>query len=214
MAAQPPAAPGAVAPAMQNQPAPGAVQPVRDGRAGSLPPAPAGPRGGSTPRPLPIRDAGATDGAAAALTKIATATRRDAVIEAIVEHARTSLDALVVLAVRQGMVFGDAGFAPDLNRAGIEAISLPLGTPSVLRTAVDTARAFSGRPPVGSAIQDRLLKLIGKPPGIVVAPISVAGRVVSLLVGGCRNVEDTERVGAELVAIAAACGAAYARLRS
>jgi hypothetical protein len=35
-----------------------------------------------------------------------------------------------------------------------------------------------------------------------------------LLVGGCRTVEDAERAGAELVAIAGACGAAYARLRS
>jgi hypothetical protein len=203
---------GAVAPAMATPP----TNPPR----GGVVPVHAGDRRSSTPAPRAATPVPAPDSPPAAaeltttLTRIATATNRDAVSVAVIEHGRGRLPALILLAVRQGMVFGDAGFAPDQNIAAIEAVSLPLNLPSVLKTAVDTARPYAGRPPVGSSIQDRLLKLLGKPPGIVIAPITMSGRVVSLIVAAFESVQAAEATAGELVTIAGACGVAYSRLRS
>jgi hypothetical protein len=162
------------------------------------------PAAGSAPRDL-----------AGALARVATATTPDAVATAVVEHARAAgANALLLLAVRAGMAFGDAGFAPELTPAAIQAIAIPLNLPSLVKTAVDGARTYTGRPPVGSSVQDRLLKLLGKPGGVVVAPITAGGRVASVLVAACATPEAADALAPDIVELAAACAGTYARLRS
>jgi hypothetical protein len=216
---------GEVAPAMAQRPVSGQITPPASSSQplpSSSQPLPAARQSTPTPRPTPPPIVFTPPHPAspdepieltAALTQIATATLRDTVGAAAIGALRGRATALILLAVRHGMAFGDTGFAPGLTAAAIEAITLPLNLPSVIKSAVDTARPYAGRPPVGSSIQDRLMKLLGKPGGLVVAPIVVGGRVASVMVAACDAAAAAEALRDDVATIASACGVAYARLR-
>ena len=162
---------------------------------------------GTSALPAPLVELTAT------LARIAGAASRDAIAAAVLAHGAGRADTLIVLGVRPGLAVGEAGFGPGLTPVAIQAVTLPLTQPSVIKTAIDTLRPYAGRPPIGGGVQERILALLGKPAGLVVAPIAAGGRGVGVLVGAVATAAAADALATDLVTIAGACGVAHARLR-
>jgi hypothetical protein len=169
--------------------------------------APASPTAGGAALPAPLVELTAT------LARIAAATSAASIAAAVLAHGAGRAETLLVLGVRPGLAVGEAGFGPALTPAAVQAVTLPLTQPSVIKTAIDTLRPYAGRPPIGGGVQDRILTLLGKPAGLVVAPIAAGGRAVGVLVGAVATTAATDALGTDLVTIAGACGVAHGRLR-
>lgn len=149
-----------------------------------------------------------------AVKRIQESGSRADVAEALLGFARGLFDVCALLVVRDELAFGWKGFGPDLDTDRIEAMLLPLGTPSIFRTAVEDNDLFTGAAPP-SAIHSYLFKVLRTPAPqqAVVAPVVMRERVVNLLYGhkrGDSEVDSSDLDALRLVLRQAA--AAYARL--
>lgn len=179
-----------------------------------LPEPPPPPRA-PPPAILPVRARPALS-ASDAVARMARAEARDQVGELVIDHIRSTLGAGLIFITREDMALGWKGFAPGLDEGVVEALALPLSTPSALRLAYQRAAPFRGAPPAeGATLHHRLFKLLraAVPEEIVVVPIAIKARVVNLVyahaVGG--EVLPQSSV-ADLMAVCAAAGTAFTRL--
>lgn len=145
------------------------------------------------------------------LDRLARATIRDEIGDALTDYLLSAFDLGLVLIAKDQLALGWKGFASSVDATIIESVSIPLVTPSAFAVAHDTKRVFIGAPPPeGAAVQQRLWKLLRTQPPeeVIVAPVLVGDRVVNLLYA---HPLEGERVDAEKRAhVDAACNAASA----
>ena len=146
------------------------------------------------------------------IDRLTHATSRDEISDSVVAFTRTHCAAAISLIIRDGLALGHSGFGPALSQPAIEAISLPLSLPSIVRTAVDSAQPFAGTLSEGSALQERFVRLFGGAREFVVAPIVIGSRVVSVLVGAAPTGVSAATMYSQLQPIVPAMQAAYLRL--
>ena len=148
-----------------------------------------------------------------AVTRIATATSRDAIAEAALDFLRGGWKAALVLVVKDGMALGHKGFGGNITPASTESIVVPLNQPSFLRTAHDDRRAFVGEAPIGNLAQDRFMKLFAGlgTRTVVASPVNVRDRPVCLVfaLGPTGNLKEA---AAQVTVLAHGMGEAYLRL--
>lgn len=121
------------------------------------------------------------DEAGAALKAAST---RDGVAEVLVDWLRSTFGCGLVLLVREGSALGWKGFFPNADDDLLEAIAMPLSSPSMFKTAHDAREVFRGAPPQdGAALQTRLWKLLRctAPTEVLVVPVVLGKRVVNLM---------------------------------
>jgi hypothetical protein len=150
----------------------------------------------------------------AALLRMAVATSRSEIANALLGHARSLLDVGVLLIVRDELAFGWKGFGPEVVPDRVETLLVPLESSSLFRAAIDAADVFATSPPATS-LQMHLLKVLRAPmpARAVVAPVSINQRAVNLLYGQVHGERTlSERSIDELRAAAQAAAKAYVRL--
>jgi len=114
-----------------------------------------------------------------------------------------------------GMAMGWRGWAANVDQAGIEAISVPLGPPSMFTTVYEGKVAFLGPPPEeGMAVHRKVWNALGgdEPLEAIVIPVMLGERMVNILYSHSTTgtfpdgaLEDAARVAREATT-------AYARL--
>jgi hypothetical protein len=152
-----------------------------------------------------------------ALRAIREATHRDAVSDLVVAFIKGSFGAGMLAVVKEGMALGHRGCGGIVDATTFASILVPLSAPSMFQRAYESKAYFRGPPPPdGQAIQDRFFRLFsvsGPPREVIVAPVVLRERVVSLIyahsvVGGPLS----EQAVRELVQVTAEVSAAYLRL--
>ncbi|RMH38391.1 MAG: hypothetical protein D6689_19775, partial [Deltaproteobacteria bacterium] len=121
----------------------------------------------------------------AALTAVREAMQRGEIADAVLGYARTLFDAAALFIVRDNLAFGWKGFGPNVNRDRIEALLIPLASPSVLQAALDTDDRFYMGPVAPSSLHRHLFKVLRCPPPshAAVAGIAIGSRIVNILYG-------------------------------
>jgi len=144
-----------------------------------------------------------------ALAGLATATTRDDATDLAMRFARGRWVAALLFTIREGAALGHRGHGPSLSEDAVQAVAIPLASPTILKVAHDTRRMATDTPPNAGAIQERLARLLGmRDPSA--APILVANRVSAVLavgepIGGGND-------GSDLDYLAIALGDAYVRV--
>ena len=138
---------------------------------------------------------------------IAKAKTRDLATDAALRFAHGRWVAALLLAIREGAAFGHRGHGTQLSPDTVQAVAIPLTSPSIVKTAHD-ARRLATEPTTG-AVQDRLSKLLGQPRAPMAAPILVGGRVACILCVG--DSLGGGEPGSDLDQLCHALGEAYER---
>jgi hypothetical protein len=147
------------------------------------------------------------------LVALAAAETSDDVVAAIEKYLRYAFTTGVVFVLKDGLALGQAGFGPNVIDSAVEALALPLSSPSVLRIAQERAATFAGPPPEGSLVQERFFKLFGgEPPEVAVVPIVIRGRVINLLYAHGPRHRAIADAAQELMTVAEAAGDAFVRI--
>jgi hypothetical protein len=130
-------------------------------------------------------------------------------------HSTYRIGLVLVVKDILGMAIGWRGWAPGIDQAAIEAISIPLGPPSMFTTVYEGKVAFLGPPPEeGMAIQRKIWSALGsdEPLESIVIPVMLGERMVNILYAHATGgtipdgaLEDAARVAREATT-------AYARL--
>lgn len=130
-------------------------------------------------------------------------------------HSTYGLGLVFVVKDILGMAIGWRGWAPDVDQAAIESISVPLGPPSMFTTVYEGKVAFLGPPPEeGMPIHKKVWNALRSedPLEAIVIPVMLGERMVNILYAHATNgtipdgaLEDAARVAREATT-------AYARL--
>ncbi len=124
--------------------------------------------------------------ASQAVDAITAASTRNEIGDAVLDYLRSSFGVGLLFIVQHEVALGWKGFAPGADVAALQSLAIPLTAPSVLRLAYQTKGIFRGGPPAEGAALDGILwrQLRAPPPrDIVVAPVVLKNRVVSLIYG-------------------------------
>lgn len=107
---------------------------------------------------------------------------RGAIGRTVLRHARSRFARALLLTVRHDEAHGWAGLGGGLTPAAVHAIRLPLTTPGVVATVVETRAPYLGPLPKTWA-NIRLLKGLGGgvPASALLVPVVALGRVVNVL---------------------------------
>jgi hypothetical protein len=151
-----------------------------------------------------------------ALSAIDGASSKTEVADAVIGYLRSSFEAGLLLLVKDGIALGWKGFGPKLDPVVIEAVTVPLTTPSMLGLAWERRSIFRGPPPkIGLALQSRLFRLLhaAVPEEVLVAPIVINQRVTNLIyVHGADGKEMPEGATADLLKLAKAAAEGFVRV--
>jgi hypothetical protein len=153
------------------------------------------------PLPMTIDDA---------VTAIAGSTTRDAATDIAMRYAHGRWVATLLLMIKEGAALGHRGHGTQLSVEAVQAISIPLTAPSVVRAAHDSRRLATEPPPGAGAIHERLERLLGQPRAAMAIPIAIAGRVACVLAVG--DLVGSGNGAADLERLATALADAYARV--
>ncbi len=179
----------------------GMLMPPRASAAITLPPGPAAPVASAAAPPLSLP---------ATCAAISAATSRDEMIDLAMRYAANRWAAALLLTVKDGLALGLRGHGAQLSAAAVAAVVVPLGVPSLVKSAYDTADlATESRP---SAMHDRLLRLLGAPASPIAAAVMVGTKVAAVLAIGDPLATETSRSAAELERIVAALGDGFTRI--
>jgi hypothetical protein len=153
----------------------------------------------------------------AAVHAIQVAANRADVGDAVVGFLRARFGAGLMVIAKQGVAMGHRGCGGAFDDATVESILIPLTAPSMFRVAFEAGKTCRGAPPSGGkAIQDRFFKLFplpAPPTEVVVTPVSIRNRVVSLIYAHAPNgAALDEGAVQELEAVAATVSDSYLRL--
>jgi hypothetical protein len=136
---------------------------------------------------------------------------RDAIAHTVIRYARSRFRRAPLLTVHRGSVAGWEGLGEGLDRRTVLRVRVPLGTPGVLDTVVQSRAHFLG-PLQKTDANLRLLKAIGGgvPRNAFVIPILSLGRVVNVLYAdnGRGELVDASDVG-ELLILATKIAQSY-----
>jgi hypothetical protein len=135
---------------------------------------------------------------------------REHVARLVVHLARAYAPAAALFVVHQGVI--ESARSEGLGGGG-EGFLIPADAPSLFAGVVASGEPFRGAPPQGG-LDERILRKLGRRhvEAIVVLPIAIRGRVVSLLYAdnGPESLGDASV--AALAAVCARVGRAYERL--
>jgi hypothetical protein len=146
---------------------------------------------------------------------IGAAKSKDDIGDALVAWLRSTFGCGLVLVVKNETAVGWKGFLPDAE-AAIDAVAVPLGTPSLFTTPYERKVPFCGEPRDGEAANRLFWKSLRCPPPaeVLVCPVVVGKRAVNLLyahpVSNAYLVTDTILRDAQILAADASVG--YVRL--
>lgn len=148
------------------------------------------------------------------LVKLERATTRDDATDIAMVFAKGRWSSALLLTIREGVALGHRGHGGLLTSDTIQAVTVPLAAPSIVRSAHDARRLVTELPPKVGAIQDRLTRLLGAPTSPAAAPVLVGQRIACVLVvGDARESADaTEDMTLDLDDLSVALGLAYARI--
>jgi hypothetical protein len=119
-----------------------------------------------------------------AMERIATASDREQIGDAITDYLRSTFGLGLILICRQGLALGWKGYSRGADATTLESIAIPLMVPSMFGTSFTKAAPVIGPPPAdGAVLQERLWKLLhcAPPSDVIVAPIVVKDRVINLV---------------------------------
>ncbi len=139
---------------------------------------------------------------------------RDASTDVAMMFVRGRWSSSVLFMIKEGAALGHRGHGGTLSDDAVQALTIPLATTSIVRSAHDARRLVTELPSKGGAIQDRLMKLLGNPRSPAAAPIAVGPRVACVLVvGDARDrANATGDMTLDLDDLTVALGSAYARI--
>jgi len=145
-----------------------------------------------------------------AITGLDASTSRDAATDLAMRFAHGRWNAALLLSIKDNTALGHRGHGTQLSSEAVQAVTIPLTSPSIIRVAHDWRRVATEPPQGAGTIQERLLKLLGQPRAPMAAPISIGPRVACVLavgdsIGGGNASRDLER-------LASALGDAYVRV--
>lgn len=169
-----------------------------------------------TSLPMPLTD-GECLPVAQTVAALATAPNRDAIGRALCAFGRGRFSAFVVFSVRDANAIGWCGVAPYASGDTIALLAIPLGGVSALQEAHDAERTFVGFPPSNPhPIESDLWRTLCRgadPVEVIVAPIVIGQRVVTLLYGqGPSDGTISDSARNDMTEVAAALSNAYNRL--
>jgi hypothetical protein len=154
----------------------------------------------------------------AALEAIGAAEEREDVANALLGYAIGRFEAALLFMVRDNLAFGwkaaSAGAGHQLDLERIDAMLIPLESPSMFQVAIYNQGLFRGRP-FPATLHNYLYKVlrISPPPYAAVAVSSIGNRAVNLLYGHIDSGEPlTDDALEELTEITSAASDAYVRL--
>ncbi len=121
----------------------------------------------------------------ATLDRMAGATQRGEVADALMGFSRGLFDTSCLLIVRDNLAFGWKGFGDQLSLDRLEALLIPIDAPSLVQAAVHASDGlFSG--PLFPAVLHRYLYKVLRTPipsTATVAAVTIGRRIVNLLYG-------------------------------
>lgn len=168
----------------------------------STPPPRTPPQRSVTPRAIPI--VLTLDQTIAALAEAPDQARAT---DVAMRFARTRWTAALLLAIKEDAALGQRGHGPALSEDAVQAVAIPLTTPTIVKLAHDTRRIATAAP--AGAIQDRLGRMLGTTTPCA-APVVVAHRVAAVLAVG-EPIGDPD-ASSDLDYLASALGEAYQRI--
>lgn len=142
----------------------------------------------------------------AALSAMAQAQARDAVIDAAFTALSPAWTAAVLFSVKDSAALGQRGFGGLLTSHTVATLVIPLQSPSFLRNAWQSRELCESGS--SSPVQDRLLRLLGGGRAFC-TPVEIAGRVVGLLAAAT---PIDERAPSALLALSHALGEHLGRI--
>jgi hypothetical protein len=164
--------------------------------------------GGSSPAIKLVPAIGADD----ALTKLATVTDRDAMIEVILGYAAGAFQAGVLFTVRDQMAFGWKAVGEFPGRTHVDHLLIPLDAPSIVSAAIAADGGVVHGVVTPSTVNTYLYKVlgIGEPKFATACVIMIGKRVVNVLYG--HGTELTPMQIEDLRQVCAVAAEAYTRL--
>lgn len=145
------------------------------------------------------------------LDALKTATTRDTATDAAMRYAGGRWQSSLLLTIKEGAALGHRGHGAQLSADAVQAVVIPLTTPSIVKLAHDTRRLATEPPAGAGAIQDRLSRLLGGPRMGAAAPVVVGPRVACVFAVG-DPIEGDAAHAHDLDDLAIALGNAYARV--
>jgi hypothetical protein len=142
----------------------------------------------------------------ATVAAIEAAANRDDAIENAMTYASVRWPSALLLAVHEGAALGVRGHGPQLTAETVQAVAIPLGAASIVKTAYYTRRIATEVP--AGAIQERVSRLLGGAPCAV--PVFIGSHVTCVLAIGA-DAADAD-AASELERVAAAMGTAFTRI--
>lgn len=133
----------------------------------------------SAPAPSPETDAALTS----VLEALRIAADRDGIAEAVVDYLGRLCRRTAFFVVRKGALCGWTGKGKGVHQKELRRAALPLEAPSTFRDIVQMRLPFRG-PVIDNTSRDFLIDALGwAPETMLVAPVTVRDKVVSLLYG-------------------------------
>ena len=128
--------------------------------------------------------------------------------ELAMRFARGRWASALLFTIKEGAALGQRGHGPSLSEDAVQAVAIPLTTPTIIKVAHDTRRLAVETPPDAGAIQERLVRMLGVAVPCA-APIIVGNRVAGVLTVG-EALGDPDD-GSDLDYLASALAEAYLR---
>ena len=123
--------------------------------------------------------------------------------------ARSRWAAALLFTIEEDAALGYRGHGPHLTDDVVQAVSIPLSTPTIVKVAHDTRRLATEAPANAGEFQDRLARMLAAS-APTAAPILVANRVMGVLAVG-EPIGDPE-ASSDLDYLVSALGDAYQRI--
>ncbi len=145
-------------------------------------------------------------------SRLEVAADRGEAVDIALQLARIHCQVAAIFLVTKGFVHGFRAAGEGLN-GPLSEIKLPVATESIFARPVLTLKPFRGAPPT-DGIDGRLLDTLGRSEAqeVLVQPVTLRGRVVSLLYADNANAPFAETSAAALAAISPILSRAYENL--
>ncbi len=145
-------------------------------------------------------------------SRLEVAADRGEAVDIALQLARIHCQVAAIFLVTKGIVHGFRAVGEGLN-GPLSAIQLPVATESIFARPVLTLKPFRGAPPT-DGIDGRLLDTLGRSEAqeVLVQPVTLRGRVVSLLYADNASAPFAETSAAALAAISPILSRAYESL--
>jgi hypothetical protein len=150
-----------------------------------------------------------------AIHRISVAEHREQIADILIDFMLPRFRCGLIFLLRGANAHVWRGFAPDVDARAIETIAFPISMPSMFHTAKKRAATFRGSPPAdGMHLQGQIWKYLRceVPTDVVVIPIAIGERIVSLVYTHGSGGSLADESVRELQAMCTAMGSSFIRL--